>query len=151
MALTEKINSDLKEAMKNKEAEKLSVLRMLNAAWQNEAIALGKKETGLSDEEAVKVIKKEVKKRKDSVEQFIAGNRPELAAGEQKEAEILSAYLPAEMSEEELKKIVAEVISEMGEVAPSQFGLVMKNVMAKTSGKADGGMVSRVVKEVLNK
>ncbi|MDD5290199.1 MAG: GatB/YqeY domain-containing protein [Patescibacteria group bacterium] len=151
MPITEQINNNLKEAMKNKEADKLSVLRMLNAALQNETIALGKKGTGLSDDDAIKVIKKEVKKRKDSIEQFTAGGRPELAAAEQKEAEILSVYLPAEMGEEELKKIVAEVIAEMGEVAPSQFGLVMKNVMAKTGGKADGGMVSKAVKEVMSK
>jgi len=149
MTITEQINNNLKEAMKNKEADKLSVLRMLNAALQNEAIAGGKKDAGLSEEEAIKVIKKEVKKRKDSIEQFTAGGRPELAANEQKEAEILAVYLPEEMSEEELKKVVAEVIAEMGEVAPSQFGLVMKNVMAKTGGKADGGMVSKAVKEVL--
>jgi hypothetical protein len=151
MSIIEQINNNIKDAMKNKEVQKLSVLRMLNASFKNEAIALGKKDEGLSDEEAIKVIKKEVKKRKDSVEQYTAGNRPELADKEKKEAEILSAYLPEEMSEEELKKIVVEVISEMGEVAPSQFGLVMKNVMTKTGGQADGGMVSKVVKESLNK
>jgi hypothetical protein len=149
MTITEQISNNIKEAMKNKEADKLSVLRMLNAALQNEAIAAGKKDAGLSDEETIKVIKKEVKKRKDSVDQFTAGGRPELAASEQKEAEILAVYLPEEMGEEELKKIVGEVIAEMGEVAPSQFGLVMKAVMAKTGGKADGGMVSKMVKEVM--
>jgi hypothetical protein len=149
MTITEQISNNIKEAMKNKEADKLSVLRMLNAALQNEAIAVGKKDAGLADEETIKVIKKEVKKRKDSIDQFTAGGRPELAANEQKEVEILSVYLPKEMGEEELKKIVGEVIAEMGEVAPSQFGLVMKAVMAKTGGKADGGMVSKVVKEVL--
>jgi hypothetical protein len=149
MSIIERINNDIKDAMKSKEAEKLSVLRMLTAALKNEAINLGEKDAGLSDEEAIKVIKKEVKKRKDSIEQYTAANRPELAKSEQKEAEILSSYLPAEMSEEDLKKIVAEVIAEMGEVAPSQFGIVMKNVMAKTNGQADGGMVSKVVKEIL--
>jgi uncharacterized protein YqeY len=147
--LLEKIKSDLKEAMKNKEAEKLSVLRMLVSAINNEAITLGKKDEGLNEEEVIKILKREVKKRKDSVEQFTAGGRPELAEAEQKEIEILNVYLPAEMSEEEVKKIVTEVIAEMGEVAPSQFGLVMKTVMAKTAGQADGGMVSKVVKEVL--
>lgn len=147
--LQEKLNSDLKEAMKNKDSAKVSVLRMLLAAIHNETIALLKKDSGLTDEEIIKVIKREVKKRKDSVEQYTAGNRPELAAAEQKEIEILNIYLPAEMSEEEVKKIVAEVIAEMGEVVPSQFGLVMKNVMAKTAGQADGGMVSKVVKEAL--
>ncbi len=149
--LKEKITSDLKEAMKAGETEKVSALRMLLAALHNEAIALIKKEAGLSEEEEIKVIKREVKKRKDSIEQYTAGNRPELAEAEQKEVVILSAYLPAEMSEEELKKIVGEVVAEMGEVAPSQFGLVMKNVMAKTGGQVDGGMVSKLVKEMLSK
>jgi uncharacterized protein YqeY len=151
MTLTEKITNDLKEAMKKKEAEKLSVLRMLNAALQNETIALGKKDAGLNDDEAIKVIKKEVKKRKDSVDQFMAGGRTELAEKEKREMEILAAYLPAEMSEEELKKIVAEVLAEMGEVAPSQFGVVMKAVMAKAGGQADGAVISKLVKEGLNK
>jgi uncharacterized protein YqeY len=124
---------------------------MLNAALQNETIALGKKDAGLNDDEAIKVIKKEVKKRKDSVDQFMAGGRTELAEKEKREMEILAAYLPAEMSEEELKKIVAEVLAEMGEVAPSQFGVVMKAVMAKAGGQADGAVISKLVKEGLNK
>ena len=147
--LTVQIYTDLKLAMKNKDVLKVSVLRMLIAAFNNEAINLMKKDEGLSDEEAIKVLKKEAKKRKDSIEQFTAGNRPELAKKENEELKILSVYLPAEMSEEDLKKIVAEVIAEMGEVSPSQFGMVMKAVMAKTAGKADGGMASNVVKEVL--
>ena len=147
--LTVQIYTDLKLAMKNKDVLKVSVLRMLIAAFNNEAINLMKKDEGLSDEEAIKVLKKEAKKRKDSIEQFTAGNRPELAKKENEELKILSVYLPAEMSEEDLKKIVAEVIAEMGEVSPSQFGMVMKAVMAKTAGKADGGMASKVVKEVV--
>ncbi|PIP29311.1 glutamyl-tRNA amidotransferase [Candidatus Kuenenbacteria bacterium CG23_combo_of_CG06-09_8_20_14_all_36_9] len=147
--LTVQIYTDLKLAMKNKDVLKVSVLRMLIAAFNNEAINLMRKDEGLSDEEAIKVLKKEAKKRKDSIEQFTAGNRPELAKKENEELKILSVYLPAEMSEEDLKKIVAEVIAEMGEVSPSQFGMVMKAVMAKTAGKADGGMASKVVKEVL--
>ena len=146
---TAQISTDLKLAMKNKDVLKVSVLRMLIAAFNNEAINLMKKDEGLSDEEAIKVLKKEAKKRKDSIEQFTAGNRPELAAKEEAELAVIQKYLPAEMSEEDLKKIVTEVIAEMGEVSSSQFGLVMKNVMAKTAGKADGGMASKVVKEVL--
>lgn len=147
--LLNKINTDLKEAMKNKDTQTVSVLRMLLAAINNEAIALKKKEAGLSAEEEMKVLKREAKKYKDSIQQYAAGGRPELAEQEKKELNILGQYLPEEMSEEEVKKIVAEVMTEMGEVAPSQFGLVMKNVMAKTAGQADGGMVSRMVKEAL--
>jgi len=145
----EKINDDIKQAMKNKQADKLSLLRMLLSAINNEAISKKKKEQGLSEDEELQVLKRELKKRKDSIQQYVNGGRPELAEKEKLELEILQIYLPKEMSEQEVKKIVAEVIAEIGQVAPSQFSLVMKNVMAKVKGKADGAMVSKAVKEVL--
>ncbi len=149
--LREKINIDLKQAMRAKDTNKLSVLRLLISAFNNEAISLKKKDEGLTDDEELKVIKREVKKRKDSIEQYTAGGRSELADQEKKELEILQAYLPAEMSEEQVRKIVVEVVAEMGEIAPSQFGQVMGQVMAKTQGQADGALVSRIVKETINK
>lgn len=149
--LIQKINKDLKEAMKNKDAQVVSVLRMLISAMHNEAIALKKKDEGLNEEEEIKVLKREAKKRKDSIEQFEKGGRSELADQEKKELEILQKYLPEEMSEKEIRKVVEEVMAEMGEVLPSQFGKVMGTVMAKVKGKADGAVVSRVVKEALSK
>ena len=149
--LIETINNDLKDALKNRDMQALSVLRMIVSALNNEAIALKKKGQGLSQEEEIRVLKREVRKRKDSIEQYKKGGRGELAEKEEKELEILQKYLPEEMSQEENKKIVEGVISEMGEVLPSQFGKVMGQVMAKVKGKADGAVVSKVVKEVLNK
>ena len=149
--LLSKINQDLKSAMIAKDAQKVSVLRMLISAINNEAIALGKKDQGLNEDEELKVIKREVKKRKDSIEQFTAGNRQDLADNEKKELLILDIYLPQEMSEDEVRQIVEQTVSEMGEVLPNQFGEVMKNVMAKTKGSADGSVVSKIVKEILSK
>ena len=105
----------------------------------------------LTDEEVLEVITSEAKKRKDSIEQFTAGDRPEMAEQEKKELEMIQKYLPEEMREEEVKKIVEKVISEMGEVLPSQFGQVMGKVMAESKGQADGTVVSKLVKETLNK
>lgn len=148
--LLNKINTDLKEAMRNKDTQTVSVLRMLVSAINNEAIALKKKEAGLSEDEEIKVLKREAKKRKDSIQQYEVGGRPELAEQEKKELNILNQYLPEEMGEEEVKKIAQEIISGMGEVLPNQFGQVMGQVMAKVKGQADGGLVSKVVKEMLN-
>jgi len=146
-----KFTNDLKNAMREKNTDKVLLLRMLISALDNEAISLGKKEEGLAEAEELKVLKREVKKRKDSISQYEAANRPELAAAEKKELEILTTYLPKEMGEEKVRKIVEEVIASMGEVAPSSFGQVMGAVMAKTSGSADGSVVSKIVKETLNK
>lgn len=147
----EKILEDVKQAMKTKEAEKSSFLRTLISAFNNEAIELKKKEAGLTEDEELKVLKREVKRHKDSIAQFESAGRNDLVETEKKELEILQSYLPAEMSEETVKKIVEEVLVEMGEVAPSSFGQVMSKVMEKTQGQADGAVVSRVVKELINK
>jgi len=149
--LLQQINDDIKQSMRNKDSETLSVLRMLVSAINNEAIVLKKKDEGLNKEEELKILKREAKKRKDSIEQYNAGGREELAEKEKKELEILNKYLPEEMSEDEVRKIVEEVVAGMDEVLPSQFGQVMGQVMAKTKGQADGGVVSKVVKETLNK
>ncbi len=146
-----KIETDLKEALKNKDGQRLSVLRMIIAALHNEAINLKKKDQGLSDQEELAVLKREVKKRKDSVSAYQEGGRGELAEKEQAEISIIEQYLPANLSETEIKKIVEEVVTSMGEVNENQFGIVMKNVMAKLAGQADGSVVSQVVKDVLKK
>ena len=149
--IDKKIEADLKEALKNKDNQRLSVLRMMAAALHNEAINLKKKDQGLNDQEQLAVLKREVKKRKDSVSAYQAGGRGELAQKEQAEINIIEQYLPASLSETEIRKIVEDVIATMGEVNESQFGLVMKNVMTKLAGQADGSVVSQAVKDVLKK
>jgi uncharacterized protein YqeY len=146
-----KILEDIKEAMKSKDSEKSGFLRTLISSFNNEAINLKKKDDGLTKDEQLKVLKREAKKHKDSIKQFESAGRNDLAETEKKELEILQTYLPEEMSEEEIKKNVEEVLAEMGEVAPSQFGQIMSKVMEKTGGQADGSLVSKIVKENLNK
>ncbi|MFC1622471.1 GatB/YqeY domain-containing protein [Patescibacteria group bacterium] len=145
--LLQRINEDIKQAMRNKDTQQSSLLRSVVSEINNQAIELKKKEEGLNEQEEIKVLKREVKKRKDSIVQFEAGGRPELAEQEKKELEVLQTYLPEEMNEQEIKKIVEKVINKMGEVAPSQFGEVMKKVIEETQGQADGSLVSQIVKE----
>lgn len=139
--LKEKLSQDLKDAMKAAEAQKRDVLRMLVSAVKNKEI---EKRTELTDEQVMDVIASEVKKRKDSIAQFTAGGRPELAAKEEDEIKVLATYLPEQMGDEELKKIVTETVSGMTNV-----GEAMKAVMAKVKGKADGALVSKLVKDAL--
>ncbi len=146
MTLQEKIMSDIKEAMKAGNSEKLGVLRMLNSAMKNKAIEKGK-DAVLTDEEAMQVISKEAKKRKESILAFEQGGRPELAEGEKKELAILEVYLPKQMSREEAAVKVEKILS--GIADKSNAGLVMKAVMQEMKGKADGKMVSELVKEKL--
>jgi uncharacterized protein YqeY len=146
MDLQTKIMSDLKEAMKAGAADKVGVLRMLNSAMKNKAIEKGK-DALLTEEEAMQVVAKEAKKRKESILAFEQGGRPELAEGEKKELAILEAYLPAQMSREEVAAAVEKVLA--GLTDKSNQGLVMKAVMQELKGKADGKVISEVVKEKL--
>lgn len=145
MELLTKIEQDFKEALKSKQELKLSVLRMLKTALKNQAIADKKAETELTEQEILAVLRRELKKRNDAFASFEQGNRPELAAQEKAEAEILSVYLPAAMSEADLEKIVDEVIA----TGLNNFGQVMKEVMQKTQGQADGQVVQALVKAKL--
>lgn len=147
MTLQEKIMSDLKEAMKAGAADRVGVLRMLNAAMKNKAIEKGK-DAALTEEEAMQVIAKEAKKRKESILAFEQGGRPELADGEKKELAVLEAYLPAQMSREEVASVVEKVLAGLSD--KSNQGMVMKAVMAELKGKADGKMISELVKEKLS-
>jgi uncharacterized protein len=147
--LSEKIKIDLKESMKNKDAFRLSVLRSLSSAMQNEEIKLKKREVGLSEEEIVQVFQRESKKRKDSISQFETGGREDLAENEKKELEIIKQYLPEQLSEEDVRQKVKEIITSHGEVLPSQFGQIMGQVMKELQGKADGNLVKNVVKQEL--
>jgi len=142
--LLEKIQEDLKTAIKSKNEKDTSSLRMLIAAIKNEEIA--KRPKALEEQDVLSVIKKEVKKLKDSIEQFKQGGREDLATGYEEEIKILSKYLPEEVGEEEIRRITKEKIS----IAEDKsFGVIMKQVMAELKGRADGALVSKVVKEEL--
>lgn len=145
--LEEKILNDYKEAMKSRDTLKSSVLSFLRAEMINVAIA--KKKKNLDDNEAIGIIRKQIKARQESIEQFKQGNRQDLADKESRELEILKSYLPPEMSPDEIKKIIEEAITALDAQGLKDMGKVMKEVSAKVAGKADGKLVSDLVKERL--
>ncbi|MDP1854299.1 MAG: GatB/YqeY domain-containing protein [Candidatus Omnitrophota bacterium] len=148
--LEEKILGDYKQAMKDKDALKVSVLSFLRASLKNAAI--DKRKDILSDEEVIAVIKKQVKQRQDSIEQFKQGGRLDLYEKEIKEKEVLESYLPVQLSEEQIRVIINEVIASPGTVLSiAEMGKVMKEVMAKAGSAADGKLVSNLVREALQK
>jgi uncharacterized protein YqeY len=148
MTLQERIDSDLKDAMRAKDAGKLAVLRMLKSAVKYAAIE--KPDGVLDDAAATQVIRKQVKQRQDSIESFDKGGRPELAAKEKEEMEILNGYLPKGLSAEELSALVREAIAEAGATSKAQMGAVMKAVQAKAAGRADGKTLSAEVQRQLS-
>jgi uncharacterized protein YqeY len=147
--LSERIDSDLKDAMRAKDATRLSVLRMLKAALKNAAIEKSGADAQLSDAEAAQVIRKQAKQRQDSIESFEKGGRAELAAKEKEELSILQTYLPHQMGAEELTKVVRETIAEVGATSRAQMGAVMKALQAKVAGRADGKTLSAEVQKQL--
>ncbi len=150
MALVQTIESDFLSALKNKEENALSTLRMLKAALLNKKIEKQMaKEDILPEEDIIGVIKSEIKKRNDSVEAYIQGNRQDLADKEKSEIAILAKYLPEQLSEEQVRELVKQAIAESGAASAADFGKAMGATMAKAKGQADGGMVSRLVKEEL--
>ena len=149
MTLPQRINSDLKDAMRAKDANKLAVLRMLKSAMKYSAIEKAGAEGELSDVESVQVIRKQVKQRQDSIESFEKGGRPELAAKEKEEIEILNGYLPQGLSAEELTTAVRETITEVGATSKAQMGAVMKALQTKLAGRADGKALSQEVQRQL--
>ncbi len=146
--LKEKIQQDIKTALKAGDSKKRTLLGMVSAAIKNKEI---EKRSELSDDEVIAVVASEIKKRKDSVEQFKKGGRQELAEGEKKEAEMLMAYMPEQMSEEDVRAEVKKTIAETGTKDIKEMGKVIGAVMAKVKGKADGQLVSRMVKEEISK
>lgn len=149
MNLEEKILNDYKEAMKNKDNIKSSTLSFLRAEMMN--VAIEKRKKVLDDPEVIAVIKKHIKQHQDSIEQFGKGNRQDLVDKESKELEILRSYLPAELPPEEIKKIIEEVIAVTAAQGMKDMGRVMKEVNTKIAGRADGKLVSDLVRERLNK
>ena len=150
MSLWQRIDADLKDAMREKNAIKLGVLRMLKAALTNATIEKGGADSKLTDAEAAQVIRKQVKQRQDSIESFEKGGRAELAAKEKEELSILQSYLPQAMSADELAKIVGEAIAEIGATSKAQMGAVMKALQAKVAGRADGKTLSAEVQKQLS-
>jgi len=150
MTLQQRVDSDLKEAMRAKEATKLGVLRMLKSALKYAAIAKSDAEAELTDTEAVQVIRKQAKQRQDSIESFEKGGRAELADKEKEELAILNSYLPQGISPDELAKMVRETIAELGATSKAQMGVVMKAVQTKAAGRTDGKTLSAEVQKQLS-
>jgi uncharacterized protein YqeY len=149
MTLPERIDSDLKDAMRAKDAARLGVLRMLKSALKYSAIDKAGAEGQLDDAEASQVIRKQVKQRQDSIEQFEKGGRPELAAKEKEELAILNSYLPKGLEADELAALVRATIAEVGATSKAQMGAVMKAIQAKVAGRADGKTLSQEVSRQL--
>ena len=147
MPLVDTIDSDLINAMKAKDADKLNALRMLKAAFGH--LAIEKKKNKLEDSEAVDVIRKQVKQRKESFESFAKAGRKDLADKEQKELGILQAYLPQELSDEEIRGFAQKAIQASGAKSKSEMGKVMKELMPHVKGKADGKRVTDIVNKLL--
>ena len=139
----------MKDAMKAGDAIKRDSLRMLDAMIKNTEIEKMKKEEGLADAEILEVLARAVKQRKDSVAQYTAGGRPELAEKENKEIEILMQYMPEQMGDDKVREIVKEVISQTGASGKADIGKVMGAAMGKLKGQADGNDVKRIAEELL--
>jgi len=148
MGLLERLNDDMKQAMKNKEKEKLSVIRMVKAAMQNEAIKLGKSQ--LSEDEELTVLSRELKQRKDSLQEFENAGRIDLADKLKNEIKVLELYMPKQLSEEELLQVIRETIAEVGASSKADMGKVMGAIMPKVKGKADGSLVNKLVQQQLS-
>ncbi|MFJ8737218.1 GatB/YqeY domain-containing protein [Bacillus altitudinis] len=148
MSLLEQLNSDMKLFMKNREKDKLIVIRMVKASLQNEAIKL--KKDSLTGDEELTVLSREIKQRKDSLHEFSKANRLDLVDKVQKEIDILDVYLPEQLSEEELQAVVKETIAETGASTKADMGKVMSAIMPKVKGKADGAVINRLVSEQLS-
>jgi uncharacterized protein YqeY len=147
--LAEQIDHDLKEAMKARDAARLGTLRMLKSALKYAAIEKSGADAVVDDETAVTVIRKQIKQREDAAEGFEKGGRPDSAASERAEIEVMNIYLPAALSAEELASIVKEAIAESGDTGKAQMGAVMKLAQAKAAGRADGKSLSAEVQKHL--
>ncbi|QSS99003.1 GatB/YqeY domain-containing protein [Pontibacillus sp. ALD_SL1] len=148
MSLLERLNQDMKEALRNKEKERLSVIRMVKSSLQNEALKLGKDE--LTEEEELTVLSREIKQRKDSLQEYKSAGRDDLAQKDERDIEIIQSYMPQQLSEDELDAIVQETIAEVGATSKKDIGKVMSAIMPKVKGKADGSLVNQFVQKHLS-
>ncbi len=144
--LTEKIRTELTAAMKARDAERLSTLRMLQSSFKYQQIESGHE---LTDEEAMTVIRKAVKQRLDSIEQYTKGNRPELAAKEQSEMELLKTFLPPDLSDDEVEAGVREIVASTGAQSKKDMGKVMKEATTRYKGLVDGKKIQEIVSRLL--
>ena len=147
MSLQEKLGQDIKSAMLAKDADRLGALRMLKSSIGY--ILIEKKADSLSDADFISIVQKEVKKRRDSIEQFEKGGRPELAAKEKQEITVLEGFLPQPLSTEELEKMVRDAFAETGATSKKDMGPVIKAVQAKAAGRAEGKTISQIVGRLL--
>ena len=147
MSLTETLNGDLKAAMKARDKQSLSVLRMLKSALMNEKINAGH---DLTADEEVSVISRELKQRRESLSEFEKADRQDLVDGIKAEITIVEKYMPKQLSDDEVKQIVADTIQQVGATGKSDFGKVMGAVMPKLKGQADGKLINQTVKSLLN-
>ncbi len=147
MSLTAQITNDIKAAMKAKDRDKLDALRAIKSALMLEATKDGS--GGVSEEAELKILQKLLKQRKEAGDLYIQEGREDLAEDEIKQAKVIEAYLPAQMSEEEVTEVVKATVAQLGASGPADMGKVMGPVMGKLSGKADGKLISKIVKETL--
>ncbi|TYS68791.1 GatB/YqeY domain-containing protein [Sutcliffiella horikoshii] len=147
MSLLERLNTDIKQAMKDKDKEKLSVLRMVKSSIQNESIKHGR---DLSEEEELTVLSRELKQRKDSLQEFDKAGREDLVHKLQGEIAIVEHYMPEQLSEDDLSAIVQQTIADVNATSKADMGKVMGALMPKVKGKADGSLVNKLVQQHLS-
>jgi uncharacterized protein YqeY len=148
MTLLERLNQDMKQAMRDKDKQTLNVIRMVKAAIQNESIKLGK--DTLSEEEELTILSREVKQRRDSLQEFKTAGRDDLVEKLEEELEILQVYMPKQLTMEELEAIVQSTVQELNATSKKDMGKVMSAVMPKVKGKADGSHIKEMVQRILN-
>ncbi|WP_227395107.1 GatB/YqeY domain-containing protein [Jeotgalibacillus aurantiacus] len=148
MSLVNQLNQDMKTAMKNREKDRLSVIRMVKSALQNEGYRLNRQE--LTEEEELTVLSRELKQRRDSYQEFQAAGRDDLTAKLQQEIALLETYMPKQLTEEELESVVIETIKETNASSKADMGKVMSAIMPKVKGKADGALVNKKVLQHLS-
>lgn len=146
MTIAERLTEDMKTSMKAQDAERTGVLRLLRGSLKNEEIKLGH---GLSEDEALKVLQREAKQRRDSVEAYRSAGRADLVEREEAELAVIKGYLPETMSADDLAKVVDEVVGEIGATDAKQMGAVIGAVLKRVGARADGAMVSKLVREKL--
>ena len=147
MSLSERLMEDLKQAMRQSDTMRKDAIRMVRAAIQNAEIA---KQHPLDDNEVIEVIRKEVKQRQEAIAMFAQGGRQDLVEQETQQVNILEAYLPQQMSAEEIAALAQQAIAALGAKGPADMGLVMRTLMAQLKGQADGRVVNQIVQKLLN-